>query len=172
MFVCACLGVAESSKRRPVGAQTVMSPRCLPISHMRRSSHSTPPWQDEIERKYTPTTSDDDLGHVDLVVKVYRPGHTYKPARDRFRELRMRAARWSSDACANSRRDGLCICARASGAAMRGECRRSRQQHRWLVLLARAARRSVPSLVGAQIITKFATYAHKNTHVHMCKNSS
>jgi cytochrome-b5 reductase len=28
----------------------------------------------EIERKYTPTSSDDDLGHVDLVIKVYRPG--------------------------------------------------------------------------------------------------
>ena len=25
----------------------------------------------EIERKYTPTTSDDDLGFVDLVVKLY-----------------------------------------------------------------------------------------------------
>ena len=40
--------------------------------------------RDEIERKYTPTTSDDDLGHVDLVIKVYRPGKTYVPRRDRF----------------------------------------------------------------------------------------
>jgi len=38
----------------------------------------------EIERKYTPTTSDDDLGRVDLVIKVYRPGKTYNPPRDRF----------------------------------------------------------------------------------------
>ena len=28
----------------------------------------------EIERKYTPVTSDDDVGHVDLVIKVYRGG--------------------------------------------------------------------------------------------------
>ena len=28
----------------------------------------------EIERKYTPTTSDDDIGFVDLVIKVYRGG--------------------------------------------------------------------------------------------------
>ena len=28
----------------------------------------------EIERKYTPTTSDDDLGYVDLVIKVYKGG--------------------------------------------------------------------------------------------------
>jgi cytochrome-b5 reductase len=40
--------------------------------------------RDEVERKYTPTTSDDDLGHVDLVIKVYRPGKTYKPPRERF----------------------------------------------------------------------------------------
>uniref|UniRef100_A0A7S0YZ56 NADH-cytochrome b5 reductase n=1 Tax=Hemiselmis tepida TaxID=464990 RepID=A0A7S0YZ56_9CRYP len=40
--------------------------------------------RDEIERKYTPTTSDDDLGRVDLVIKVYRPGKTYSPPRDRF----------------------------------------------------------------------------------------
>lgn len=42
--------------------------------------------RDEVERKYTPTTSDDDLGKVDLVIKVYRPGKTYKPPRERFRE--------------------------------------------------------------------------------------
>jgi len=28
----------------------------------------------EIERKYTPTTSDDTIGHVDLVIKVYKGG--------------------------------------------------------------------------------------------------
>jgi len=28
----------------------------------------------EIERKYTPTTSDDEVGHVDLVIKVYKSG--------------------------------------------------------------------------------------------------
>lgn len=28
----------------------------------------------EIERKYTPTSSDDDIGHVDLVIKVYKGG--------------------------------------------------------------------------------------------------
>ena len=30
--------------------------------------------EDEIERKYTPTTSDDEVGYVDLVIKVYAPG--------------------------------------------------------------------------------------------------
>jgi len=30
--------------------------------------------QPEIERKYTPTTSDDTIGHVDLVIKVYKGG--------------------------------------------------------------------------------------------------
>ena len=30
--------------------------------------------EDEIERKYTPTTSDDDIGFVDLVIKVYKGG--------------------------------------------------------------------------------------------------
>ena len=28
----------------------------------------------EIERKYTPTTSDDEIGYVDLVIKVYKGG--------------------------------------------------------------------------------------------------
>ena len=28
----------------------------------------------EIERKYTPTTSDDEVGYVDLVIKVYKGG--------------------------------------------------------------------------------------------------
>ena len=37
-----------------------------------------------IERKYTPTSSDDDLGHFDLVIKVYRPGDTYDPPRPQF----------------------------------------------------------------------------------------
>jgi len=30
---------------------------------------------DENERKYTPTTSDDEIGYVDLVIKVYKGGH-------------------------------------------------------------------------------------------------
>ena len=30
--------------------------------------------ESEIERKYTPTSSDDDLGYVDLVIKVYKGG--------------------------------------------------------------------------------------------------
>merc|ERR1711990_1100500 len=29
---------------------------------------------DEIERKYTPTTSDSEIGYVDLVIKVYKGG--------------------------------------------------------------------------------------------------
>ena len=28
----------------------------------------------EIERKYTPTTSDSDIGHVDLIIKIYKGG--------------------------------------------------------------------------------------------------
>lgn len=36
------------------------------------------------ERKYTPTSSDMDLGYFDLVIKVYAPGHTYSPPRERF----------------------------------------------------------------------------------------
>jgi len=33
----------------------------------------------EIERKYTPTTGNDTPGHVDLVIKVYRPGKVRMP---------------------------------------------------------------------------------------------
>lgn len=33
--------------------------------------------EEEIERKYTPTSSDDDLGIVDLVIKVYRPNSRF-----------------------------------------------------------------------------------------------
>lgn len=35
--------------------------------------------QEEIERKYTPVTSNDDLGYVDLVIKVYTGGEKGKP---------------------------------------------------------------------------------------------
>ena len=40
-----------------------------------------PDFDGVVERKYTPTSSDDDLGHFDLVIKVYRPGITYEPPR-------------------------------------------------------------------------------------------
>lgn len=36
----------------------------------------------EIERKYTPTTSDDEIGYVDLVIKVYKGGVVKKPDPD------------------------------------------------------------------------------------------
>ena len=32
--------------------------------------------ESEIERKYTPTTADCDIGHVDLVIKVYKGGES------------------------------------------------------------------------------------------------
>uniref|UniRef100_A0A7S4KHQ6 NADH-cytochrome b5 reductase n=1 Tax=Guillardia theta TaxID=55529 RepID=A0A7S4KHQ6_GUITH len=37
-----------------------------------------------VERKYTPTSSDEEVGYFDLVIKVYRQGHTYNPPRDKF----------------------------------------------------------------------------------------
>ena len=38
--------------------------------------------KDEIERKYTPTTSDDEIGYVDLVVKVRGGAATRRDRRD------------------------------------------------------------------------------------------
>ena len=53
---------------------------------MRAHSHAQidPRADGLVERKYTPTSSDDDLGHFDLVIKVYRPGDTYDPPRPQF----------------------------------------------------------------------------------------
>lgn len=76
------LGSADTILGLPVGKHiTIFAPN--PETCLKNGTWNGKPDLDrggqEIERKYTPVTGNETPGHVDLVIKVYRPGTTKMP---------------------------------------------------------------------------------------------
>jgi len=76
------LGSASTILGLPVGKHiTICAPS--PASCLKSETWNGKPDPDrgsqEIERKYTPVTGNETPGHVDLIIKVYRPGTTKMP---------------------------------------------------------------------------------------------
>mmetsp|Transcript_87660 Transcript_87660/g.237641 ORF Transcript_87660/g.237641 Transcript_87660/m.237641 type:complete len:318 (+) Transcript_87660:41-994(+) len=76
------LGAPDTILGLPVGKHiTIFAPN--PETCLKNGTWNGKPDPDrgnqEIERKYTPVTGNETPGHVDLVIKVYRPGSTKMP---------------------------------------------------------------------------------------------